>query len=864
MKRLAMSPRGTSLGESSRPLVQSSVRLVALLGFSVVLVALTPRMARALAWPDVAERAERDLSAPDAATRRAAAREIALIGPPRGPRLAVAAMGDPDDEVRLAAAQAAVRLRAPGATEVAINWLSAPDARLRRAACEVARSLPSPRSIAPLARTVADPDADVRTAAAQALGEQASVEAVAPLLGRLDDSTPAVRLAVVAALSRLGDKRAVVPLVGKVEDSSAEVRQAVARALGELGDERASSALVLSLRDQSSEVRREALTALGRLHAADAIDAMAPFVSDRVASLRLAAVEAIGGLATPDAIRVLTAALGLGDDAAPLLEPTSVRSALVASGLVAVAPLHALLMGSPSPAAAASAAWVLGELHARSEAPVLVAALRRGVLPPSAALHGLAGAGTPADVPVVLEYVADPNPTVRAEALKAAAGLLDPNVPDGRAVEPLVAALGDPRPSVEERAAIARVLGRTGAPRAATLLARLVTAPDARLRLAAIDALGTLGPNGADESLLVALRSRDAEMRIHAAMALSEGGGGRARDALLAELESGDEVDRPAILTALGGTLSRAPADKAVRDLAARLALAAGPERDAILDAVGRAPIPSSVEVLEVASRSEEAGDRSTVAAMCAAHAHDRDAAARAAALRLARRLLLDADSGVRAQAAWALGTLGEMDDVARLSPLTSRGDPDTTTDATAAIGRIAGRLHSREAAALALCPLLPNERAFVRANALAGLALSGARCGDGSPERTALRDDPSDEVRASAALALAGRGGGEDERSRERCAKTDVSGFVAARCLVPPARPEQAHAALVYIVPAGAASPRPGASYAALLADGLLHAGQADRRGAFFDPAAPEGLVRLVSLADDTLRLRPSEPHSQ
>jgi len=86
---------------------------------------------------------------------------------------------------------------------------------------------------------------------------------------------------------------------------------------------------------------------------------------------------------------------------------------------------------------------VLGELHARTEAASIVDAMRRGSLPTAAALHALAGAGTEAEVPVVLEFVADSNLLVRDEAASAAFALLDPNHPDGRAVEPLAAALRD-------------------------------------------------------------------------------------------------------------------------------------------------------------------------------------------------------------------------------------------------------------------------------------------------------------------------------------------------------------------------------------------------------------------------------------
>jgi HEAT repeat protein len=821
-----------------RRLSMRSLRLPLILTLSLELG--TTEAAHALVWPDVAERVERDMSAADPATRRAAARNLASLGPTRGAPIAVAALEDPDDEVRLAAADAAIRLRASGATDKVSTWLNAPDARLRRKACEVARALPALRAVGPLARTLGDQDPEVRSAAAEALGHQSSTDAVPPLLGRLDDPTPAVRVQIALALARLGDARAVVPLVGKVQDSSPEVREAVTRALGDLGDVRASSALVLALRDQSDEVRRDALTALGRMRAADAVDAIAPFVVNRSASLRIAAFGALGHIASPGAVRVLMGALGTGDDAGATLERSSVRDALVAAAPAALSPLHALIAGSPSPSEATSAAWVLGELHSRTEAANLVAALRRGTLPPAAAMHALAGAGTAAEVPVVLEFLADANAIVRHEALEAAASLLDPNHPDGRAVEPLAAVLRDAHPSAQERARIVTLLGRTGAPRAAALLVDLVHAPDVTLRIAAIDALGVLGPAGADDALVDAIGSPDPVVRLRAAVALSEAGGVRAREALLAQLDGGDEVDRAAVLTALGGVLSRAASDAAVSRLASALELAAGPERDAIVEALGRVPLPSAVRVLAGVARVVEPGDRQAAAALLAAHPGD------ASALAIVRALLGDVDAAVRAQAAWSLGSVGDPTDVVRLEALAHGSDIDPAANAVAAIGRIAARAHSGDLASRSLCAHVSDARSYVRANALAGLALARASCGDGSAERTLLAEDSSEDVRGAAALALSRAPSPDDKRALDRCARNDPSGAVAARCRGHFDAPAHTHPVLVYVVGEGVTAPRAGVAYALLLADGTIHTGTTDRRGATFDAVAPEGEAAL------------------
>jgi HEAT repeat protein len=475
--------------------------------------------------------------------------------------------------------------------------------------------------------------------------------------------------------------------------------------------------------------------------------------------------------------------------------------------------------------------------------------MRRGVLSTAAALRALAGAGSFEDVPVVLEFVADASPTVRSEAIGAAAALLDPNHPDGRAVEPLVAALRSPGPSIQERAQLATLLGKTGAPRAAASLVELARAQDPALRLAAIDALGTLGPvapepvasvTSTEDLLLDALRSPDPGVRLHAAVALAQAGTARARNALIAALNAGDEVDRAALLTALGGVLSRAATPDAVARLGALLSLAAGPERDAIIEALGRAPIAPALQWLATVARASEPADRRTAAALCAAHPAD------AAALATARALATDPDEEVRAQAAWALGTIGDAADVERLVATAHAGDVNAATNAAAAAGRILGRLRLPSAASPALCPLLSDVRSLVRANALAGLALAKARCSDGATERGLLTGDPNEDVRAAAALAVANRDFPADGLAIARCAQADPSGRVAARCSAGPSKPTRSRAGLVYVIPQGSDAPRPGAAYALLLSDGTLRVGTTDRRGAVFDPAAPEGELSL------------------
>ena len=796
--------------------------------------------AHALVWPDVPERIERQLSSPDAGARRNAARDLATLGAGRGTPLVVKALKDADVEVRLAAAQSAIRLKVTEATELAVNnWLGERDNRLRVAACDIAGAMPSAHAVQLIGRALGDPDPQVRTACADALGASGSVEAVAPLSGKLDDPTPGVRSEVARALAKLGDPRAVVPLVGKVQDSVPEVRQTVVRALGELGDPRATQALLLALRDNVPEVKTEALAALGRLHAPEAASAIAPLALERNPQVKQAALVALGRIGTPEAVRALIRALGTQDDANGTLERTPVRDALIAAGPVAVTELTALLDRPISSSVATSAAWVLGELKATASAPAIVNALRKGVLQPNAALRALAGAGTAEQVPVVLEFVADPSPTVREEALKAATALLDPSKPDGRAVEPLAALLRNPRASTTERAAVATLLGRTGAPRAAAELAGLVGSKDIPLRLAAIDALGALGAaqsGAADDALVPLLTDTESSVRLHSAIALAACGGTKARTKLFEKLDSDEELDRYALFTALGGILERLGDEKSAARLFRELGVAAGPERDAVLEAAGRAKAPGVIQSLQDTAKSGDADDRRMVAAVLTAHKGE------APAIALARSLTADSDVNVRAQAAFTLGTIADAGAAADLVKLARSGDLDVAANAAAGLARIAQTAGASIASSV--CPLLADGRATVRANALVALANGKVRCSDGKTERKLLVDDPSDLVRAGAARALAATPLPDDRQPIEHCISQDRSAEVAQLCRprTVPVTVRLPRAVTIYIVTETGSRAKPRAPFLLEYGGGVLRAGVADRRGATFDAASPAG----------------------
>ncbi|MBK7581779.1 MAG: HEAT repeat domain-containing protein [Myxococcales bacterium] len=795
--------------------------------------------AAAFTWPNAAETIEKQLDKTDVSARRRAARRLSELSPTAQKRLVQKALVDADADVRLAAADLVLERRLRGTGELVVGWLNDPERRIRLSGAEILRMDPVTRAVAPLGRVLGDPDPAVRSAAAGALGASGTKDAVLPLLGHLDDSVPAVRSAVARALAKLGDPRAVVPLIGKVQDSRPAVRRSVARALGELGDVRASSALILSLRDGDEAVRVAAVEALGALGDPQATLAIGSLASaDASPAVRAAVVNALSHIGTGEALDTLLSLMASEQSPDTLL---LLRKALARAGAKASERLDRCLAGQPEARVADNCALALAEMGKKDSAKLIVSALRRGALGAPAALSALETLGDKAALPTVLEHLGDPDPGVRRAAIDAAVALLDPKHPDGRAVDPIAQALEKARSSKAERAALARLLGRTGSPRAVKALAPLAGAADnVELRVAAIDALGMLPPSGQDRVLLEALDADEASVRLAAAVALRRAASGAAARTLLDRLERSAEQDRAALAVALGGALGRGKAPGLVERTHRLMLESRGGQRDALLEAMGR--LPSKEALRTLAEHARETGDLADRAKIAEA------LAARSDGVALLGRLAADVDGSVRANAVWSLGSVGRSGERATIVRALDDEDVAVAGNAAAALGRVGARTRSR--VDKELCARLADSRAYVRANALAGLRVAGARCSS-HEEIALLTDDRAEVVRRAAALLVANvksADAARDQRLLETCALEDPDSSVAAACAQAPVKlPATTDPVLVYIVPMGESAPVPRTPFALVRADGLMRLGLADRRGQVFEHDAPTGEVSLA-----------------
>lgn len=792
--------------------------------------------AGAFVWPSTIERASRDLGSSEVTARRRAAKQ--LVSFPRAivARLGLAALSDPDPDVRVAALEALLAARVDGLGDRVTAWLADPEARVRRAAADALARQPTQSSVAPLSRVLGDPDATVRAAAARALGASVAPAAVVALLGRLDDTDADVREAVASALARIGDRAAVVPLIGKIQDTRPNVRRSVATALGALGDGRASSALSLLLRDSDELVRIAALKALGALSAADAALAVISLLEEeRRPQVRDAALQALAHMPSDAGIDALMRALSTDDPR----EKSPVRAALVRTGTRAVPRLLSCLGGQPAWNLADGCALALGEIRAPGAIEAISQALRRGVVRPRAALSALATCGDRRALSIVVEYLAADDPWVRRAAVEAAQELLDQTEPDGRAVEPILRALDAAHGRKAERVALVTLLGKTGSPRAAPTLAALGRdKADPVLRLAAIEALGFVDHSSHEDVLLEALVDDYAAVRLAAALALRRSATVAAASTLLDRYEKAAEQDRRALLIALGGALA-ATTNPSVPQRVQRLALASdGEDRDRLVEALGRARGKlGSVALENLVQSGVDAPTRAKIAEALGTHPE---------AVATLKRLAADADPSVRANAVWSMGSVAPASDLETLSAHLSDTDPSVSGNAAGAMGR----LGLRGAKAVGpLCAALQNQLPYVRANALASLALLAARC---TPEtaRALLASDPSEIVRTAAARLVshvAAPDRDKDVLALGRCADADPSGDVAASCVAEATSPPTRTADVsVYVIPTGASSPAPSSPFTLLRADGLARLGVTDRAGSVYEHDAPRGFVRL------------------
>jgi HEAT repeat protein/cyclophilin family peptidyl-prolyl cis-trans isomerase len=398
------------------------------------------------------------------------------------------------------------------------------------------KTVPLPPPPAPdLVRLLSDDEPRIRRRAAIAVGRVGLPEGVAPLVTVLQgDSDPEVRQMAAFALGLIGDQSAVEPLRAALADPLPLVAGRAAEALGLLGDAASAPAIAklvsahlaaaAAIAPEDSRVQYEpaveafkcgvyALTrlknyeglassllgadgmprlqwwpvayAFQRVEDKRALQALIAMSGNSSVHTRAFAVKGLGALRDPSALPVLL----------PLVDASQATSAVTIEAIRA-----------------------LGRIGDARGVPVLTKLLYTRGLNPMARAETLVALGeSSGDVSIdaFVDFMGDPQPTVRLAALQAFARRGDDTF--------LTVLSGlDPDPHWSVRAGLATILGGKDAERSLPRLRPMLADSDARVIPSVLTALTKLKAEGVERILIEHLDKEDVAVRAAAATNLGD------------------------------------------------------------------------------------------------------------------------------------------------------------------------------------------------------------------------------------------------------------------------------------------------------------------------------------------------------
>jgi len=385
-----------------------------------------------------------------------------------------------------------------------------------------------------LVRLLSDTEARIRRRAALAVGRVGLRDGIEPLIALLGDPDPEVRYMAAFGLGLIGDKGAVAPLVTALGDVSPIVQGGAAEALGLIGDVTAADAVgglasqivqsgalaelpgedVDARRDLPAAAFRLAIYALVRLKA---YDQLAAAVLDASGQPKVRWWPVAYAFQRIEDKRAVPALLTFANEPHPY---TRAFAAKGLGGLKEASAVPALigLLASSDRAVVIESVRALGRIGDAAAAPGLMKLFQAKDTDAHVRLEVVEALGTMRAAGVsdfVLDTLIDPNPAIRAAALKSIAAL-EP--------EQFVAVLSalDPDPVWSVRAAVATVLGTLPPDVALPGLTAMLGDADPRVIPAVLESLVKLRAPNVTEVLLQRLKSEDPAVRAAAATGLGE------------------------------------------------------------------------------------------------------------------------------------------------------------------------------------------------------------------------------------------------------------------------------------------------------------------------------------------------------
>ncbi|HPD15654.1 MAG TPA: HEAT repeat domain-containing protein [Planctomycetota bacterium] len=455
------------------------------------------------------------------------------------------------------------------------------------------------------------------------------------LLARLRPDLPKLGvIAILEGLERIGTEEAVGPLARLLDARETElpsVREHARRALLKNPSPKAVDALRAALaKAEGAEWRVGLINALGERRDKAAAPALIALVKDDDQGVKLAAIEALARIGDKGAANLLAAA---SKGAPPRVWRIAIVSYLLladrlveADDKAAALKLYQNLLGAEDfvkcgaligvgRAGGPAELAVIFESLADPDPEIRGAAMTALNMMPAAAvnvavteklrtakpevrvvlLRLLAGRGEASAAPTLVAAASDADEAVRIAAYEGLAAL-----GDARALPPLIAALAKAQGKEQEavRNAAARIRGKP----ATEALVKAMDDADAALRVELLKTLAARKDAAAVPALLQAASDKEEAVRSEALKALGGYAGAEALDGLVALLVKADDKDRAAAERALSSVCARIEDEaKRTAPILAALPKAQGPARGALLRVLGKLGGANALEAVRAA-----------------------------------------------------------------------------------------------------------------------------------------------------------------------------------------------------------------------------------------------------------------------
>jgi serine/threonine protein kinase/HEAT repeat protein len=415
-----------------------------------------------------------------------AAREQAMVR-----ELTQLAQADPDEEVRGRAAYALGALGAKATAPALAKHEITASAPLKVWYASALARFGDPRAASRLLGYARDRDLNVSLAACLNLADVtrpgdaraiAALRAIATRENELNRHMSYGGLVILAKAAALRDQTARKALYAALDDASDRVRFAAAAQLARIGDDVGREVLRTAFADQGSPDRLPAAVTLIALGEYAGLDLMLERLGDEDAGARGLAARGLGEIGERSSLAPLVGAI---DDKDGIVRAAAAAAVLAIVGL------------EPAVLAQASINWTRSALESHD------ATLRR------AAAGVLADLPARAAVPLFASAFADPSREVRLIAFRSAGRI------KSREVAQQVAALVENEVDPEIKEQQVKALGQIGDPVAQDVLARISSLPG-RVGVLAGGMRIAVGDVGGLSKLEVAITAPEAELRLAA------------------------------------------------------------------------------------------------------------------------------------------------------------------------------------------------------------------------------------------------------------------------------------------------------------------------------------------------------------